>query len=91
MGISLGVLSGVMMMLCAWAAMKWDYAMPIINMWASVYPGYAATIKGGLFGLAWGFLEGFVFGVLWGWIYNLCLCCCSTGCCCSSTNKGCQS
>lgn len=91
LGISLGILSGLVMMLIALAAMKWNYAMPVIGQWAAVFPGYNATVEGSFFGLAWGFLEGFVFGLVLGWIYNLCLCCCSKRCCCcSSSDTSCK-
>ncbi|HLB57693.1 MAG TPA: bacteriophage holin [Gammaproteobacteria bacterium] len=90
LGISLGILSGVVMMLCAWAAMQWNYAMPMVSQWSAVFPGFEATLKGGFFGLAWGFLEGFIFGVVVSWLYNLCLCCCASSCCCKASDSSCR-
>ncbi len=84
-GVSLGIVSGVFMMLFAWASMHWDYATTMMTQWGSVYPGFEASVKGGFVGLAWGFLEGFICGLIWGWLYNLCLCCCR---CC--TCKKCE-
>jgi len=81
-GISLGLISGIFLLLFAWTASWWQYGQPLIDMWSTVYIGYSASIKGGLIGLGWGILGGFVFGILWGWIYN--------GICCGCKCKRCK-
>jgi hypothetical protein len=83
-GVSLGVITGLSMMFFAWSGWLWGYGASMVDQWASVYPGFGATFKGGFLGLAWGFLEGFILGVVWAWVYNLCLCCCR---CCTCCNK----
>ena len=80
LGVAFGVVCGLWMLLFAWSAMWWGHGVPIIAQWAEVLPGFAATIKGGLIGAAWGFVKGFVMGLIFGWIYNLCLCCCKGSC-----------
>ena len=80
-GVSLGLVTGIIMMVFAWIAMHGQYGTAMITQWSSLYPGYEATVAGGFIGLAWGFLEGFIIGLVWGWLYNLCLCCCRCACC----------
>lgn len=80
-GISLGIVSGLCLMLFSWVSWQYAYGKPLLDMYISVYPGVEASLQGGFIALAWGFLEGFILGVIWAWIYNLCLCC--SRCCCS--------
>lgn len=81
--IALGLVTGLGMMFFAWLVHYWGYGNLIVAQWAEIFPGYAASMKGGLIGAGWGFVEGFVFGLIFAWIYNLCLCCCKSmcGCC----------
>lgn len=88
-GVSLGIITGIFMMFFAWSAWWWDFGTSIVDQWASVYPGFSASIAGGFIGLGWGFLEGFVLGVLWAWVYNICLCCCRCCYCCATSDKEC--
>jgi hypothetical protein len=93
LAISLGVVSGVSLMFVAWAVLWWGVGTPLIQQWSGFYPGFDATIKGGLIGLAWGFLHGFVVGLVIAWIYNLCVCCsrcpsCSS--CCPKHGASCN-
>jgi len=71
-GFALGLIWGLGAMLFAWAAWKWGYGVPLVALWSHVYPGYAATFVGGLWGLLWGFIEFFIFGLLVAWVYNGC-------------------
>ena len=82
LGISLGLITGLCMLGFAWSAWTWGHGTTLIDQWASIYPGFAATLQGGFVGLGWGFLEGFIIGVIWAWLYNICLCCCRCCCCC---------
>ena len=85
LGVAFGVVTALFMLGFAWAVWYDGSTSAIITQWAEIYPGYAATIKGGAIGGAWGFIEGFICGLLVGWIYNLCVCCCSCGCCCAKS------
>lgn len=87
-GISLGLVSGIFMMLFAFGSWMYGFGTSIIDQWASVYPGLEASLKGGFIALAWGFLEGFIIGIIWAWIYNCIVCCCRCCycCCCTKPN-----
>lgn len=87
LGVALGFLSGLCMMVFAWCAWRFGYGSGFIMQYASIYPGYTASLMGGLVGLAWGFLEGFISGVLLAWFYNLCVCCCPCKCGCCAKSK----
>ncbi len=71
LGISLGVVVGLMMMLFAWAGLYWKYGLEFIEKLSHLYIGYNYTLIGGLVGFGWGFLEGFIIGFIIGFIYNL--------------------
>jgi len=78
-GLSLGMLNGIILMLFTIGEI---YGLHIINIeqWGNLYPGVAPTWLGCLMGLAWGFLGGLVFGAILAEVYNVCLsgshCCC---------------
>jgi hypothetical protein len=78
LGLSLGIVTGLFMMLFAWAGHFWGFGSSMTDQWSSIFPGYAATVSGGIIGFFWGLLEGFVTGALIGFFYNM-ICCC---CCC---------
>lgn len=86
LGLGFGIASGLLMMLFAWSAMMWGVGTSIIDQYATVYHGYAATIMGGVFGGLWGLLEGFIFGLIAGWVYNCCARCCGCGKSCTTCN-----
>ena len=87
LGVAFGVVTALTMMIFAWTAWNGGHGTQIVDMWATVYPGFEASLKGGFIGGAWGFVEGFIVGVVVGWVYNLCLCCCSKrGCCCGQSS-----
>lgn len=69
-GLAVGVLWGVGVCLSALAAWLWGWGMPFIDLLASFYPGFAASLTGSLLGLVWGFLDGFVGGFILAWLYN---------------------
>ena len=89
-GISLGIITGISMMFFAWSSWMWGYGTSMIDQWGSVFPGVAASLKGGFVGLAWGFLEGYILGIVWAWIYNMCLCCCRNCPCCNASGSECK-
>ena len=90
-GVSLGVISGICMLVFALSAWQWNYGTEMMTMYTSVFPGLEASLKGSFIGLAWGFLEGFILGIIWAWIYNLCVggcrSCCSCSCSCKTGTK----
>lgn len=49
------------------------YGEPIVGLLASMYVGYAATVKGILIGVVWGFIDGAIAGAIFALVYNFCL------------------
>ena len=80
LGFAVGLTNGIGMMVLAYMAMMHWVGDSIIVLVSSLYHGYAPTVIGGLFGLGWGFLDGFLFGMIVAIIYNCCICC-KCGCC----------
>lgn len=76
LGLAFGIVEGLFMLAYAWAAYFCGHGSAMIQQLADMYPGYAATIQGGLIGGLWGFVIGLIFGLIVGCLYNLCLCCC---------------
>ncbi len=81
LGMGFGITSGLCMLLLAWAGWQWGYGNTLIDQYAMMYHGYAASLVGGLWGGLWGLIEGFVFGVVVGFIYNCVARCCGCASC----------
>lgn len=88
LGLAFGVISGLSMCLFAWLALWQGLGATMVSQWAEIYPGYAATIQGGLIGGAWGLLEGLIVGLVVAWVYNFFLCCCKCMCGCQNCKSG---
>ena len=88
-GFAWGILSGLGMMLLAWAGARWGgFATPVVRLMGHVYYHYESTFTGGLWGFFWGFLHSFVFALLAAMIYNgSCSWFCPAGSCDSSCDK----
>jgi hypothetical protein len=70
LGVAIGVLWAVYMFILAIMAMfGWGNAM--VDIVASLYIGYGASIVGAVVGAVWGFVDGFILGFAVAWIYNL--------------------
>jgi hypothetical protein len=57
------------------------YGEPIVGLLASMYLGYAATLKGILIGAVWGFIDGAIGGAIVALVYNFSLKHCPCKCC----------
>lgn len=89
-GFAWGILSGLGMMLLAWAGARFSLGLPVIGLMGSVYHHYTATFAGGLWGFFWGFLHSFIFGLLLAMVYNCsCKCFCPAGSCNTCCNEKC--
>jgi len=51
------------------AIFGWGNAL--VEVLASLYIGYGASITGAIIGSVWGFIDGFIAGLVIAWIYNL--------------------
>jgi len=89
-GVSLGIVSGLFMLLFSIAAWQWGFGTDMMHQYSSMLPGLDASVKGSLVGFCWGFLEGLIIGLIWAWIYNICLCCYRCCCCCCKTDANCK-
>ena len=84
LAFSVGLTNGIGMMVLALVGMMHLGGDALITIISSLYPGFAPTGIGSVFGLGWGFLDGFIFGMLVAIFYNCCLCCCKCCKCCNS-------
>lgn len=46
------------------------YGTLFLEMMASVYIGYSASVQGVAIGAIWGFIDGAVGGLIFAWLYN---------------------
>ena len=85
LGCSLGVFWGLSVFFLGLIA-HWypSYGAEFIKVIQSIYPGYAATIKGSFIGLGWGFVDLFCAGFLFALIFNALTKCKSCGHRCKS-------
>lgn len=84
-GIAFGIVSGLSILLFAWAGWLWGYGTALTTQFAEAYIGYAPTFVGGLLGGLWGLVEGFIAGIIFAWIYNCIAYCCH---CCKKDDDG---
>lgn len=77
LGVAAGLTWGLGMLILGVVAMRYNYGKPFVDLMASIYMGYGATLKGSFVGAGWAFVDGFVSGLVFGWVYNfvLCICC----------------
>ncbi len=71
-----------------WSAALSQWGTGMVQTLASVYLGFQPTLAGGLYGAAWGFLDGFFSGLIFAFLYNAFLCCCL--CKKSCSKEGCN-
>jgi len=70
LGIAIGVLWACSVFLAGIFAM-FGWGAAFVNVLASFYIGYGASIVGAIIGAVWAFIDGFVGGAIIAWIYNL--------------------
>jgi hypothetical protein len=70
LGVAIGVLWALYVFLAAIFAM-FDWGVPVVEVLASLYIGYAASIGGAVVGAIWAFVDGFIAGVVIAWVYNM--------------------
>jgi hypothetical protein len=71
LGLSFGILWGVVVFAMTLLSVYTGYLSHIAELIVGVYPYYSVTVTGSVAGLVWGFIDGLVAGVIFGWIYNL--------------------
>ena len=70
LGVAIGVLWSASVFLAAIFAM-FGWGVAFVNVLASFYLGYGASIIGGIIGAVWAAIDGFVAGFVIAWIYNM--------------------
>lgn len=68
--LSLGIVWGVGMFLTGILAMLCGFGTAFVDLFATVYVGFAATFVGSLIGGFWGFVDAAIGGFIFGWLYN---------------------
>ena len=69
LGIAIGVLWAIYVSCLGIVAMfGWGVAM--VNVLASLYIGYGASVVGAIIGAVWAFVDGFFAGIVIAWVYN---------------------
>jgi len=77
LALAVGIVWGVGVMGCAVAAAyTTSYAHKMVDILASVYPGYRAGWGGAVTGLGWGVADGFVTTLILLGVYRLLAYCC---------------
>ncbi len=70
LGLSLGILGGVVFFLWTLVAAYTGYGLELLELLITIYPGYSVTAAGALIGFIYCFLDGFVGGYLIAYLYN---------------------
>ena len=69
LGIAIGVLWALYVFFIGIAAM-FGWGNALVDVLASLYIGYEASVIGAIIGAIWAFIDGFIAGVVIAWIYN---------------------
>ena len=69
MALSLGITWGVGLMLLGWIAAA-GWGLKLVEVFSSLYHGYAPTLIGGIVGGIWGFADAFLAGLVMTTLYN---------------------
>lgn len=69
-GLAAGILWAIGMFLLTLISIYTSYAAELLNLIATVYPGYSITLFGSIVGLIYGFIDGFVGCFIFVWLYN---------------------
>lgn len=82
MGVALaaGIVNGLGMIIMGFLASSYNFGLPMVNLIATVYKGYAPGLHGALWGGLWGFVDAFVAGLVFALIYNGISYCCRCLC-----------
>jgi hypothetical protein len=70
LGVAIGVLWAIYVFGAGITAM-FGWGNALVEVLASLYIGYGASIIGAIIGAIWALVDGFVAGVIVAWIYNL--------------------
>lgn len=63
-GMKIGMFMGLSMLVIAYTALFFGHGVPIVDLMASLYLGYAVSLMGGVIGFVWGFVHGYILGLI---------------------------
>ena len=69
LGVAIGILWAIYVFFIGIVAM-FGWGNALVDVLASLYIGYGASVVGTIIGAIWAFIDGFIAGVVIGWIYN---------------------
>ena len=69
LAVGLGVSWSVCMLFVGWASML-GWGTGLVEVFSSLYIGFAPTVLGGVLGAIWGFIDGAIGGAIIALVYN---------------------
>jgi len=70
LGVALGIVWAAVCFIMSFTAMWWGWCDAMVELMASIYIGYSATVLGAFIGLVWAFADAFIGGFVIAWLYN---------------------
>ncbi len=71
LALSCGILWALCLFLVTLISLVTGYADALLEVVASIYPGYSVSALGLILGLIYGFVDGAIAALIFGWVYNL--------------------
>ena len=71
LALSCGILWALCLFLVTLISLGTGYADALLEVVASIYPGYSVSALGLILGLIYGFVDGAIAALIFGWVYNL--------------------
>ncbi|TET68278.1 MAG: hypothetical protein E3J45_03545 [Candidatus Zixiibacteriota bacterium] len=71
LALSCGILWALCLFLVTLISLATGYADALLEVVASIYPGYSVSALGLILGLIYAFVDGAIAALIFGWVYNL--------------------
>jgi len=71
LALSCGILWALCLFLVTLISLGTGYADALLEVVASIYPGYSVSAVGLILGLIYAFVDGAIAALIFGWVYNL--------------------
>lgn len=71
LALSCGILWALCLFLVTLVSLATGYADALLEVVASIYPGYSVSALGLILGLIYAFVDGAIAALIFGWVYNL--------------------
>ena len=69
-GLAAGIFWGLILLVLTLISVNTGYASELLNLVASIYPGYNVSYMGSVIGLVYGFVDGLIGCYVFAWLYN---------------------